>query len=67
MMVTVTALLAFVLPLSSDSLPQQNVFTATTFEEVDEMFKQSKKATSAYIYVAQAMSLNVLYHHFVWP
>ena len=52
-------IVGFVLPLSNDSLPQQNRFTATTFEDVDEMFKRSKKATSAYIYVAQAMSLNV--------
>ena len=31
----------FVLPLSNDSLPQQNMFTAITLGEVDEMFKES--------------------------
>jgi len=36
-------IVGFVLPLSNDSLPQQNMFTATTFGEVDEMLNDQRK------------------------
>ena len=53
------SIVGFVLPISEDSLPKQNLFSATTLEEIEQIFASSKKATSAYIYVAQAISLNV--------
>ena len=49
-------IVGFVLPLSNDSLPQQNTLLPAHLKALMDV---SKKVTSIYIYVAQAMSLNV--------
>ena len=53
------SIIGFVLPLNENALPKKDSFHATSFEEIEQMFSTSKKASNAYIYVAQAMSLSV--------
>ena len=53
------SIVGFVLPLGDDSLPEHGCFDATSFERIEEVFSTAKKSTNAYIYMAQAMSLNV--------
>ena len=49
----------FVLPLDCNSLPDKTSFYATSFADIENMFLNSKKASSAYIYMVQLMSVTV--------
>ena len=49
----------FVLPLDCNSLPDKTSFYATSFADIENMFLNSKKASSAYIYMVQPMSVTV--------
>ena len=52
-------IVGFVLPLDCNSLPIKTSFYATSFAETENMFLNSKKASSAYIYLVQPMSVTV--------
>lgn len=49
-------LVGFVLPVDGNHLPLTDSFFATSFEAIEETFANEKKATFAYIYMAQPMS-----------
>jgi len=51
-------LVGFVLPLDEDSLPLSESFQASTLSAIEEMFEKCKKASSAYVYMAQSLSPN---------
>jgi len=52
-------IVGFVLPLDDDGLPKKDYFGATSLDDIEKMFLNSKKASNAYIYMVQAMSPNV--------
>ena len=49
-------LVGFVLPVDGNHLPLTNSFFAASFEVIEETFVNEKKATFAYVYMAQPMS-----------
>ena len=51
-------LVGFVLPLDKDSLPLSGSFQATCLSAIEAMFENSKKASSAYVYMVQSLSPN---------
>ena len=52
-------IVGFVLPLDDNGLPMKDYFGATSLDDIEQMFRSSKKASNAYIYMVQAMSPNV--------
>ena len=51
-------LVGFVLPLDKDLLPLSGSFQATSLSTIEAMFENSKKASSAYVYMVQSLSPN---------
>ena len=52
-------LVGFVLPVDKDYIPMPNVFLATSFERIKEIFMTESKAMYAYLYMAQALKPGV--------
>lgn len=52
-------IVGFVLPLNNNGLPRKDCFRATSLADIEQMFLTSNKASSAYVYMVQSMSLNV--------
>ena len=52
-------LVGFVLPVDKDYIPMPNVFLATSFERIEEIFMTESKAMYAYLYMAQALKPGV--------
>ena len=51
-------LVGFVLPLDKDSLLLSGSFQASSLSTIEAMFENNKKASSAYVYMAQTLSPN---------
>ena len=51
-------LVGFVLPIDKDSLSLSGSFQASSLSTIEAMFENNKKASSAYVYMAQTLSPN---------
>ena len=51
-------LVSFVLPIDKDSLPLSGSFEPNSLSALQQMFENSKKTSSAYVYMAQSLSPN---------